>query len=154
MNIRLANNKDIDQLIRMRWDFTNEYRENQFEEHQYESFYLECKEFLMNAINSKQWFIWVAELEDKLISHVYIELISKVPRPGQKTNPFTYMTNVYTLPKYRGNGVGSQILKKIESWSRDNEYEFIIVWPSEWSIEFYKRNGYKQCKEPMELILD
>ncbi|SUA95719.1 Uncharacterised protein [Paenibacillus thiaminolyticus] len=28
MNIRLATNEDVDQLIRMRWDFTNEYRES------------------------------------------------------------------------------------------------------------------------------
>lgn len=154
MNIRLATNLDIDQLIKMRWDFTNDYSDCPIESNEYEGFYLECREFLTNAIQSNRWYVWVADLEGQLISHVYIELIHKVPRPGRKTNRFTYMTNVYTLPEYRGKGVGSQILKKIETWSRKNEYEFIIVWPSEWSIDFYERNGYQQCKEPMELLLD
>ncbi len=154
MNIRLAINDDIDQLIRMRWDFTNEYNKNKIEENQYEYFYMECKSFLLDAISSNRWFVWVADSDGQILSHVYIELINKVPRPGRKTNPFTYMTNVYTLPEHRGNGIGSQILNAIEVWSRQNEYEFIIVWPSEWSTEFYERNGYKQCKEPMELVLE
>ncbi|WP_315971114.1 GNAT family N-acetyltransferase [Paenibacillus thiaminolyticus] len=71
-----------------------------------------------------------------------------IPRPGRKTNPFTYMTNVYTLPEHRGKGLGSQMLRQIERWSRKNEFEFIIFWPSEWSIEFYERNGYKHVKNP------
>jgi len=83
-----------------------------------------------------------------------LELIQKVPRPGRTTHPFIYMTNVYTLPEHRGQGLGSKLLKEIEAWSREKEYEFIIVWPSDWSIEFYERNGYKLCKEPMELILE
>ncbi|WP_374019090.1 GNAT family N-acetyltransferase [Paenibacillus thiaminolyticus] len=64
------------------------------------------------------------------------------------------MTNVYTLPEHRGKGLGSQSLKQVERWSRKNEFEFIIVWPSEWSIEFYERNGYKLSKEHMELMLE
>lgn len=154
MNIRLAKNDDIDQLIRMRWDFTNEYNNDKIDEDQYEDFYIECKSFLVNALSSNNWFIWVCDLEGQILSHVYIEIINKVPRPGKKTNPFIYMTNVYTLPDYRGKGLGSQILKEIEIWSRTNEYEFIIVWPADWSITFYESNGYTLCKEPMELVLE
>ncbi|MFH5183827.1 GNAT family N-acetyltransferase [Paenibacillus sp. TAB 01] len=152
MNIRLAKNED--QLIRMRWDFTNEYNENKIEEDRYVDFYLECKSFLTKAINEDNWFIWVVDLDGLILSHIYLELIQKVPRPGRTTHPFIYMTNVYTLPEHRGQGLGSKLLKEIEAWSREKEYEFIIVWPSDWSTEFYERNGYKLCKEPMELILE
>lgn len=27
-------------------------------------------------------------------------------------------------------------------------------WPSDWSVEFYERNGYQRCKETMELMLE
>lgn len=154
MNIRLAHTNDIDQLIRMRWDFTNEYSETNIEEDKYASFYVECKQFLEAALEGNTWFVWVAEDNGRIVSHVYIELIDKVPRPGRITHPFAYMTNVYTLPEYRGQGIGSKLLEQIKAWSIKNEYEFIIVWPSEWSIDFYERNGYKHCKEPMELMLD
>lgn len=84
------------------------------------------------------------------VAYIYIELIRKVPRPGRVTNPFAYMTNVYTLPEYRGKGIGSILITKVNEWAAKMNYEFIIVWPSDTGIEFYSRNGYSLCKEPME----
>ncbi|MEK4486017.1 GNAT family N-acetyltransferase [Psychrobacillus sp. FSL H8-0484] len=151
MQIRLAERKDIDQLIQMRWDFTVEHNETKtFEESDLEVFKIECRSFLENAIASETWFIWVAEKESKIVSHIYIELIQKVPRPGRVTYPFAFMTNVFTVKDYRNLGIGSKLITTINEWSKNRKYEFIIVWPSDDSIDFYRRNGYIHCKEPME----
>lgn len=150
MELRMANKLDIAQLIRMRWDFTLEDYPEMGKGTKYNTFEKECGDFLEGAIDSRDWFIWVAENEGKIISHIYIELIKKVPRPGRVTNPFAYMTNVYTVPEFRGKGVGSKLLSKVNEWAAEMKYEFIIVWPSDTSIEFYGRNGYTHCKEPME----
>ncbi|RCW76812.1 GNAT family N-acetyltransferase [Saliterribacillus persicus] len=149
MNIRLAEIKDIKQLIEMRWEFTIEYDESK-RKSSFDDFEKECQSFLENAIESDQWFIWVAEENGKVVSHIYIELIQKVPRPGKVTYPFAYMTNVYTVPKIRNMGVGSNILKTVNKWIEQNNYEFVIVWPSDDSINYYKKNGYVHCTEPME----
>lgn len=100
-------------------------------------------------LNGEQWFIWVAEENGLIVSHVYLELIHKVPRPGRVTHPFVYMTNVYTLKKYRSRGIGSKIMSAISEWVKEKENEFIIVWPSDESVEFYKRNRYEHCQEAM-----
>jgi ribosomal protein S18 acetylase RimI-like enzyme len=149
MNIRLAEAKDIKQLIRMRWDTTIEFDESKKIE-SFDDFEKECHSFLENALNNGQWFIWVAEENAKLISHIYIEIIDKVPRPGRITYPFAYMTNVYTVPEFRNKGVGSKLLSSINSWIKESKYEFVIVWPSDEAINYYKKNGYVHCKEPME----
>jgi len=155
MIIRLASLSDVETLIKMRMDFTLEYNENLIiSENVYKEYYQETKEFLERAVESRQWFIWVAEIDAKVVSHIYLELINKVPRPGKTTNPFVYMTNVYTLPQYRSKGIGSKLLEHIKDWSKVNKYEFIIVWPSDNSIKFYKSNEYIHCKEPMELMLE
>lgn len=83
---------------------------------------------------------------------MYIELIEKVPRPGRITRPFAYMTNVYTIPEWRGKGVGGKLLSRINTWVKDNHYEFVIVWPSDEGTEFYKRHGYTQCQDPLEFV--
>ncbi|GMK37188.1 N-acetyltransferase [Paenibacillus sp. CCS19] len=155
MKIRLATHKDVESLIKMRLDFTLEYNQSlTISEETFNEYYKETKKFLEEAIVSNQWFIWVAEIDESVVSHIFLELINKVPRPGKKTNPFVYMTNVYTLPNYRGKGIGSKLLKQIKEWSKENNYEFIIVWPSDNSIDFYKRNGYINCTEPLELMLE
>ncbi|MDI2588737.1 GNAT family N-acetyltransferase [Psychrobacillus sp. NEAU-3TGS] len=151
MKFRLAERKDIDQLIQMRWDFTIEDNDMKiFTKSDFESFKAECHTFLESALKSETWFIWVAEQDAKIISHIYIQLIEKVPRPGRITYPFAYMTNVYTEKEYRKQGIGSKLITTINEWVSENNYEFIIVWPSDDSVEYYKRNGYVRCKEPME----
>lgn len=73
-----------------------------------------------------------------------------MPRPGRVTHPFAYMTNVYTIPEYRNGGVGSKVLSTINDWIRENKYEFVIVWPSDEAINYYKKNSYVHCTELME----
>lgn len=153
MEIRLATMEDIDQLIRMRWDFTLEdYPEMTQNSDGYDAFEKECREFLEKAIAGERWHIWIAKENGQVISHIYIELIEKVPRPGRITRPFAYMTNVYTVPAWRGKGVGGKLLAQINTWVKENDYEFVIVWPSEEGIEFYKRHGYTNCVEPLEFV--
>ncbi|MCM2674890.1 GNAT family N-acetyltransferase [Alkalicoccobacillus plakortidis] len=110
----------------------------------------ECQTFLENTLKGDQWFIWVVEDNGKIISHIYIELIQKVPRPGRITYPFAFMTNVYTIPEYRNKGIGSKLLQSINKWMKENKYEFVIVWPSDDSIDYYHKNGYVHCTEPLE----
>ncbi|RAR44549.1 GNAT family N-acetyltransferase [Paenibacillus sp. MDMC362] len=154
MIIRIATKDDIDQLIRMRWDFTLEDDlDGTLKNEAYSGFYEECYDFLWKALQSDIWSIWVAEEDGMIVSNIYIELIHKVPRPGRITHPFAYMTNVYTKPDYRGKGIGSKLISKINEWAKENKYEFIIVWPSEDGVNFYEKNGYQHCKEPMENML-
>ncbi|MGG4351056.1 GNAT family N-acetyltransferase [Paenibacillus lautus] len=101
----------MDQLIRMRWDFTLEDDlDGKLQNEIYSDFYEECYEFLLNAFQSDIWKIWVAEEDGMVVSNIYIELIHKVPRPGRITHPFAYMTNVYTKPDHRGKGIGSKLI--------------------------------------------
>jgi GNAT superfamily N-acetyltransferase len=151
MNIRKAREEDIDALILMRWEFTFEHQPEVQDD--YGLFAMECRTFLEQAIRGDRWHIWVAELDGVIASHIYINLIDKVPRPGRITYPFAYMTNVYTDPDYRSQKIGSQLLSAIKDWATENKFEFIIVWPSEESRDFYARNGYTLCNDPMELHL-
>lgn len=149
MKIRLAEAKDLKQLIKMRWNFTIEDDESKRNE-SFDEFETECQGFLEHALKSRQWFIWVVEENGKIVSHIYIELIQKVPRPGRITHPFAYMTNVYTVPEYRNKGIGSKLLRTINHWIKENNYEFVIVWPSDEAIPYYKKNGYVHCTQPMK----
>lgn len=38
----------------------------------------------------------------------------------------------------------------MERWSKENEVEFLILWPSSDSVQFYTSNGFSRCVEAME----
>jgi GNAT superfamily N-acetyltransferase len=82
---------------------------------------------------------------------MYLQLIHKVPRPGKTEDPFYgYVTNVYTRPGFRGKGFGTKIHVAMEQWSKEHDIEFLIVWPSSNSVDFYSRNGFSPCETAME----
>jgi predicted GNAT family acetyltransferase len=46
---------------------------------------------------------------------MYLHLIHKVPRPGKSPDPrFGWVTNVYTHPDFRNQGLGTQIQVAME----------------------------------------
>ncbi|WP_054029052.1 GNAT family N-acetyltransferase [Bacillus sp. FJAT-28004] len=147
--VRLAILDDINELVRMRWEFSEE--ENSDITLNYEEFHQTCSEFLVKAIKSGNWYIWVAEDSGIIVSHMYLQLIHKIPRPGKSPDPYYgYVTNVYTRPAFRNQGIGSEIHMAMEHWSKENKVEFLIVWPSSDSVKFYSRNGFFRCEEAME----
>ncbi|MCH7323362.1 GNAT family N-acetyltransferase [Solibacillus sp. MA9] len=147
--VRLATLDDIDALVQMRWDFSEE--DNGVSAVRFEEFDLICRKFLMKAMESGDWYIWVAEAEKEIVSHMYLQLIHKVPRPGKTSDPYYgYVTNVYTRPAYRSQGLGSEIHAAMEKWSKENGVEFLILWPSSDSVPFYEKNGFARCEEAME----
>lgn len=148
MKIRQYTKEDIPQLIKMRFDFTAETYE--IDPNTYVDFAVECGAFLEEIIESTRWNVWVADVEGVIVSHVFIEIIDTVPRPGRKKSPYGFITNVYTIPEYRSQGIGGKILDMINVWSKETGLTFLTVWPSESSTEFYRRHGFDKSKEMME----
>ncbi|WP_028560150.1 GNAT family N-acetyltransferase [Paenibacillus pinihumi] len=147
--IRLAVLEDIDELVQMRWDFSVEDYDESPEP--FEEFYQTCSAFLTQALEGGDWYIWVAEVEKRIVSHMYLQRIHKVPRPGKSKDPyFGYVTNVYTRPDFRSQGLGSKIHAAMETWSKEHEAEFLILWPSIESVDFYARNGFSPSAEAVE----
>ncbi|NOU64840.1 GNAT family N-acetyltransferase [Paenibacillus sp. LMG 31461] len=146
--IRLATLDDIDKLIKMRWDFSEEDNKSGAN---FAEFQLICRAFLVNALSGSDWKVWVAEVDGEIVSHMYLQLIHKVPRPGKSPDPyFGYVTNVYTRPSYRSKGLGTKIHQAMEQWSKEHEVEFLILWPSTNSVDFYERNEFARSEEALE----
>lgn len=146
--IRLAREDDIEQLVEMRRDFSFEDFENGevIGRPGYED---DCRAFLTEAITSGRWHIWVAESGEHIVSHAYVALVEKVPRPIRENARIAYMTNVYTRPNFRGRGIGAEIIRRAQEAARESDVELIIVWPSEGSVAFYKREGFAAPDEPL-----
>jgi GNAT superfamily N-acetyltransferase len=148
VTIRLASHGDVAQLIEMRRDFTLEDFESDTAPAS-PGFPNDCRIFLDGAITSGRWHIWVAEVGERIVSHAYLALIDKVPRPIRENARIAYLTNVYTRPDYRGQGIGAEIVRRAQAAAREADVELIIVWPSEESVDFYMRHGFTRSDEPL-----
>jgi GNAT superfamily N-acetyltransferase len=153
MIIREATLQDAPALARMRWDFTAEddFIHPNATHEEYERHFTQ---FLDMAISSGRWSIWVVEDAGQLVSHIFMQVIEKVPRPGRQERRFGWVTNVYTIPEYRNRGVGSQLMAQVEAWSKAQNLELMLVWPTQQSVPYYQRAGFEYAIQVLQNPLD
>ena len=102
------------------------------------------------GLREQRWTYWAAQEETQIVSHIYIQRVPKVPKPNQIDDALGYVTNVYTRPAYRGQGIGTQLMIHVLQWAREQDLESLIVWPSETSVSFYERAGFHGSNEMLE----
>lgn len=153
MKYRIANERDFPELANMRWDFKMEGRDKEIPCCNKEEFLKECIDFFKQGFKEKTWTHWIATNGESIISNVSVFHIRKVPKPNRYIDEYGYVTNVYTKPGYRGQGIGSELMDYIKNWAIEKDFEILIVWPSSKAVKFYERKGFNNENDVMELII-
>ena len=153
MNYKIASEEDFPELANMRWDFKMEGEEFITDSYDKEVFIEQCINFFNQGYRDKTWIHWIAKSKDVIISHVSIHIIRKIPKPNRIVDKFGYITNVYSKPQYRGQGIGSNLIDHVKQWAVENDLEILIVWPSTKSAKFYQRKGFNNDNDVMESMI-
>jgi GNAT superfamily N-acetyltransferase len=150
--IRPAVARDASDLARMRHAL---YSEHGPEREPLDEYIDRFAGFVHDALASDAWRVWVAELEGRVVGTMWLQLVERVPRPGEDRGalPIGYLTNVFVEPDLRNGGLGSRMLEEIITWARARGVEELIVWPSERSGPFYARAGFSRTPDPLVLDL-
>lgn len=150
--IRRAESGDANDLARLRHAL---YSEHGPAREQLDAYIDRFAGFVHDALASDAWRIWVAELDGRIVGAMWLQLVERVPRPGEErgTLPIGYLTNVFVESDLRDGGLGSRILDEVVTWARARGVEEIIVWPSERSYPFYERAGFSRTPDPLVLYL-
>lgn len=147
LTYRPATPDEFAQLAELRWQFRAEHDAAHLRFDPSDAARIEftaaCLEFLRESLMEGRWTFWVAVEEDgTIVSNAYVYRIPKVPRPGRLRGQMGYVTNVFTLPEQRGQGIGAQLLCSMQAWARENGIERLILWPAEGRQDFYARLGF------------
>jgi GNAT superfamily N-acetyltransferase len=152
MDYRIATVDDLTVLADMRWDFCMETGKHApvIDKPQ---FFAECLKYLCDGLESGQWVYWVAMDGVTLAAHICIQRISKMPKPHKPFAQYGYITNVYTRPAYRGQGIGAKLMQYVVAWAKAEQMDTLILWPAEKAIPFYERIGFTAENNIMEYDL-
>jgi GNAT superfamily N-acetyltransferase len=117
MIYRLAEEQDFPRLAQMRWDFRTEERpaEGRLPEAEFRAAFVD---FLHQAQASGNWAFWVAEADGLIVAQAYVQRVQKVPTPWLIQREIGYVTNVFTYPAYRGQGIGARLMEHLQEWAR------------------------------------
>ena len=151
MEYRLADEKDTDRLAELRWEHKNS--ETPFDITEKEGFVQFCSDYLKSMLQ-ENFYCWIAEENGVIISHIYIIIVKKVPKPDKMNGIWGHVTAVYTVAEYRNKGIGSALMNKVKEWSLEQGLEHLIVWPSDRAVPFYERAGFCGINDVFELSLE
>ncbi len=145
MNIRVAEEGDFLQLAEMKWLHCKEddldYGEHNLDRINKEKF---ISEFIQFFKANKDYKIFVVDNGKKIISAMFVYLIPKAPKPNGNAKYIAYLTNVYTRKEFRNKNIGTDLLNYIKQYLINIKCELIFVWPSNNSVNWYKKNKFYQ----------
>ena len=154
--VRLATPDDAALLAKLRFDLRaslHELREDEAE------FIARCTRWMSERLSERgRWRCWVAERDGEIVGSeivggVWVQLIEKIPNPIAAPECYVYLTNFFVQREHRGAGIGSRLLDAALSWSKSNNAELVLLWPTERSKTLYTRHGFVPADDFMELVL-
>lgn len=90
------------------------------------------------------WRAWVAAHGEtrSLVGTLWLQLIEKLPNPGDEAELHAYITSVYVHPDARNRGVGSRLIEAALAACRERSVDAVFLWPSARSRKLYARYGF------------
>jgi ribosomal protein S18 acetylase RimI-like enzyme len=111
----------------------------------------EGKKYFQKLLRQDRGIIFVAELEGKIIAYLAGTLIGKINYRLEKC--FAEIDNMFVLPDYRGQGVGSALIEQFYNWSKEQGVEKILTEINQenpTAQEFYGKNDF----QPHSFVLE
>ena len=131
MRIRIAKKEDVNQV----WNIGNNVSEFKTAENVVVFWQ---KETLENCINKDDILFYVVETENKIIGFSIVNLNKSLGKAE--------IENIYVLPEYRKNKIGTEILDEILRELKNREYNNVNCLADE-ATEFYEKYGFTKGKD-------
>jgi GNAT superfamily N-acetyltransferase len=150
-NIRPATADDAAALAQLRWRFKVEDDDDIRRDEQV--FLAGCERWLRDRLTGN-WLAWVADVDETICGHLFLNRVEKVPEPSASADELGYVTNFYVVPQWRNRGVGRALLDAMRVYAHGRNLDTLIVWPSERSAPLYGRAGFQPPLELLEFPVD
>ena len=97
---------------------------------------------------------WLLEENGEVIATAAILFIEFPPTYINHSGVKGYITNMYTHPDYRGNGIASTMLSKLTNEAKKRDVKCVWLHASNLGKPVYERFGFTETDRYMELRLD
>jgi GNAT superfamily N-acetyltransferase len=92
---------------------------------------------------------WLAEAGTVPVGMLNMSVFERMPWPGRPESRWGYIGNVFVLAPYRSRGVGGRLLDAAVDHARSSHFARVVLAPSERSIPFYSRAGFRPATSLM-----
>jgi GNAT superfamily N-acetyltransferase len=138
--IRAATRDDVAELARLRYAFRTERNASSEPE---ADFILRCTRWMAKRLAPEgSWRCWVAVAEGRLAGTIWLQVIEKLPNPGDEPELHGYVSSVYVAPGLRNGGVGTGLLSACLAECDALGLDAVFLWSTPDSRRLYQRHGF------------
>lgn len=89
---------------------------------------------------------WLAEDAGSPIGMIGLLTYRRMPKPSQPDTRWGYVGNMFVLEEHRNRGVGRALIDALKAYADAENFERLVLAPSERSIPFWKRAGFADAE--------
>jgi GNAT superfamily N-acetyltransferase len=149
--IRLATLDDLDELIRLRLDFLEEVGSLKAGADGGE-LGAAMRDYLARKMPSGEFLAWVAESGGAIVATSGVTLFERPPNGANIAGLEAYLSNMYTLPAWRGKGLGTALVATVVAHLKATRVRRIWLHATEQGRPVYARAGFVPSETDMELV--
>jgi GNAT superfamily N-acetyltransferase len=138
--IRPANPADAPALAQLRFEFRAPLAAAT---ESADAFIERCANWMRpRLIDGSPWRVWLAETSGDLVGAVWMQLVEKLPNPGDEPEQHAYVSNLYVRAGHRNLGAGSALLHAALDECKRRDVDAVFLWPAARSRPLYERFGF------------
>jgi len=138
--IRAATTDDATELARLRHAFRTERRSATEPD---ADFLARCTQWMRTALAPEgRWRCWVAVADGRLVGTIWLQVVEKLPNPGDEAERHGYLSSVYVVPGLRNGGVGTALVTACLTECDALGLDAVFLWSTPDSRRLYQRHGF------------
>jgi len=151
---RRATLEDIPELVKFKLLLLDELNPNE-DKTKLDTLKKELEKFFEDHIGTTEFISWLVEYEGEIVATSGLILWRVPPRYDCLHGKYGYISNMYTVPKARRNGISTELIKKLIEEAKILGIEILNLHATKDGIQMYRRFGFTDPIDPeIELNLD
>ena len=151
ISYRKAGKSDIDELVRIRSIFLEEYdRENHLNNK--ENVDKEVGEYLQKFMDTEIFTGFVAEKNGEIVGTSAIAFYDILPAALYMNGKLGYISNVFVFPEYRKQGIAKKLFELAVNEGFDRNCSKLTLHASKDGESVYKKFGFVKTATEMEYV--
>jgi GNAT superfamily N-acetyltransferase len=151
--VRVADERDVDALARLRRDWLQERAGRRVEDAGFEAAF-----GLWWRTEQPRRTFWLAEVGSEragwtAVGSINVVEIVSMPSPGSRGGRIGQVGNAFVLATFADRGVPRALLAAVVDHARQRRYRRLMLAPTSGSASFYRRAGFAPAEESI-LVLD
>lgn len=146
MEIRISNINDIENISKLMLNYyPSIINKNEFLKI--------TQKILLNDLKNKKRISYIILDKNKIIGKIFIQIIDMLPNEFSLNIKFGYLSNLYILPKYRGEKLSEKLINEIINYAKKNNLERLNIWTSNKTNNTFTKLGFEIDKDILKLDL-